>query len=60
MTEDDLPKRPRRFEPLLLDPLAEAELKAYVEELRGEIARAAAEIERKAAHRTAAAAFFKS
>ena len=60
MTEDDAPKRPRRFEPLPLDPLGVTELRGYIDELRVEIARAEAEIERKEGHRAAAAAFFKN
>jgi uncharacterized small protein (DUF1192 family) len=43
-----------------LDPLGDAELRGYIDDLRGEIARVEAEIERKAGHRAAAAAFFKT
>ena len=60
MFDDDEPKpKPRRLTELRLDPLGVAELESYIEELRGEIARAEAEIGRKRGHRSAADAFFK-
>jgi uncharacterized small protein (DUF1192 family) len=58
--EDDGPlKRPARLQKLVLDPLGIEELKAYIGELREEIARAEAMIERKAHHRSAADGFFR-
>jgi uncharacterized small protein (DUF1192 family) len=60
MHDDDEPRPvPRRVQPLLLDPLAVAELESYIAELRAEIVRAEAEIVRKRSHRSAADAFFK-
>ena len=57
--EEDLPRRPKRLEPLVLDMLGIAELEAYIGELRDEIARVEAEIARKSSHRAAADTFFK-
>ena len=58
--EDDAPPRKEaRLEKLLLDPLGIVELRAYIEELREEIARVEADIDRKGSHRTAAEAFFR-
>jgi uncharacterized small protein (DUF1192 family) len=60
MIEDDEPKpQRRRLEPPMLDSWGEAELSSYIDELRAEILRAQAEIERKRGHREAAAAFFR-
>lgn len=60
MEEDDLPRpKPARLAKLGLDPLGVAELQAYIEELRAEIARVEGEIARKGAHRSAANAFFR-
>jgi len=60
MIEDDDRPRPTRtpLEKLKLDGLGVAELQAYIAELRGEIARAEAEIDRKRGHRSAADAVF--
>ena len=57
--EDVPPRRKSRLEPLPLETLGVAELNAYIEELRGEIARVEADIARKAGHRSAADAFFR-
>ena len=58
--EDDVPPpRRRRLDPLPLDSLGIDELRLYIEELRGEIARVEADIGRKNSHRSAADAFFK-
>ncbi|HEX3348961.1 MAG TPA: DUF1192 domain-containing protein [Acetobacteraceae bacterium] len=57
--DEDLPRRPKRLEPLPLDLLGVAELEAYIGELRAEIARVEADIARKGSHRAAADAFFK-
>lgn len=60
MDDDDAPPRRRkRLHPLALDPLGVDELRTYIGELREEIARAEAEINRKEGHRSAADAFFK-
>ncbi len=58
--EDDaaVPRR-RRLDPLPLDSLGIDELRLYIDELRGEIARVEADIGRKNSHRSAADAFFK-
>jgi uncharacterized small protein (DUF1192 family) len=59
--EDDLPiRKPRRLERLVLDTLGIEELRDYIGELREEIARVEADIERKQHHRNAADAFFKN
>jgi uncharacterized small protein (DUF1192 family) len=58
--EDDAPARKRvRLEKLLLDPLGIEELRDYISELREEIARVEADIDRKQGHRSVADAFFK-
>lgn len=60
MDDDDAPPRKRiRLEKLLLDPLGVEELRDYIAELREEIARVEADIERKQGHRSAAEAFFR-
>jgi uncharacterized small protein (DUF1192 family) len=58
--EDDAPPRKRlRLEKLVLDTLSVDELRDYIGELREEIARVEADIDRKGSHRTAAEAFFR-
>ena len=58
--EDEGPVRKRvRLEKLVLDTLGIEELREYIGELREEIARVEADIERKQGHRSAADAFFK-
>ena len=59
MEEDEPPRRRARLTPLPLDLLGVDELRAYIAELRGEIARTEAEIDRKHGHRSAAEAFFR-
>jgi uncharacterized small protein (DUF1192 family) len=59
LEEDAPPVKRRRLEPLLLDSLGIEELRLYIEELRTEIARVEADINRKHGHRSAADAFFK-
>lgn len=60
MLDDDEPRRPaRRLTPLPLDTLGVEELRAYIGELREEIARVEADIGRKQGHRSAADAFFR-
>jgi uncharacterized small protein (DUF1192 family) len=58
--EDDVPPpKPHRLAKLLLDRLSVEELRAYIDELREEIARVEADIGRKQHHRSAADAFFR-
>jgi uncharacterized small protein (DUF1192 family) len=60
MDEDEGPVRKRsRFEKPVLDTWGVAELREYIDELKAEIARAEADIDRKQGHRSAADAFFK-
>ncbi|MEJ0017207.1 MAG: DUF1192 domain-containing protein [Acetobacteraceae bacterium] len=59
MTEDDEPVRKRtRLERLVLDTLGIEELRDYIAELKAEITRVEADIDRKQGHRSAADAFF--
>jgi len=58
--DDDVPNKPKtRLQPLMLDPLGVAELRAYIEELRAEIGRVEADIARKETHRNVADGFFR-
>ena len=57
--EDAPPLKRRRLEPLPLDSLGIEELRAYIEELKLEIARVESDITRKQGHRSAADAFFR-
>ena len=58
--DEELPARKkRRVEPLALDRFDVAELREYIAELQGEIARAEAAIAAKTDHRSAADSFFK-
>jgi uncharacterized small protein (DUF1192 family) len=60
MFEEDAPKpKPQRVAKPLLDGLSVDELRDYTEELRAEIGRVAADIDRKTRHRDAAEAFFR-
>ncbi len=59
MEDEELPRKPARFERPVLDSWGIAELRAYIGELGEEIARVEAEIERKSGHRSAADAFFR-
>jgi len=61
MAEDeDIPVRKRaRLEKLTLDTLGIDELRDYISELKDEIARVEADIDRKQGHRSAADAFFR-
>ena len=59
LEEDAPPPRRRRLDPLLLDSLGIDELRLYIGELKAEIARVEADIDRKQSHRSAADAFFK-
>jgi uncharacterized small protein (DUF1192 family) len=53
------PLKRARLEQLVLDTLGIEELREYIGELREEIARVEADIDRKQGHRSAADAFFK-
>ena len=58
--EDDGPVRKRvRLEKPVLDTWGIEELRAYIGELKEEIARVEADIDRKQGHRSAADAFFR-
>ena len=60
MDEEEGPLRKRtRLEKLVLDPLGIEELRDYIAELKAEIERVEADIERKQGHRSAADAFFR-
>ena len=56
---DDKPRKPKGFEPRVLDRLSIEELADYIAELRAEIARTEADIAKKQAVRHGAEAFFK-
>ncbi|MBU8541567.1 DUF1192 domain-containing protein [Falsiroseomonas tokyonensis] len=57
--EEETPKPKGRFERPVMDRWDVDELRAYIEELRSEIARAEAEIGKRQAGRAAADLFFK-
>ena len=58
--EEDGPVRKRvRLEKLVLDSLGIEEMREYIAELKAEIARVEADIDRKQGHRSAADAFFR-
>lgn len=57
--EEAPPRKKVRLEKLVLDTLGIEELRDYIGELREEIARVEADIERKQGHRSAADAFFR-
>jgi uncharacterized small protein (DUF1192 family) len=58
--DDDLPPpRPARLAKLLLDRLSVSELREYIDELRAEITRVEADIDKKGRSRDVAEAFFK-
>jgi uncharacterized small protein (DUF1192 family) len=60
MFEDEAePRKLQRLQPLTLDRLSVGELQDYITELRAEIARAEADIDRKGRHRDAAEAYFR-
>ncbi len=61
MWDEDEPKpKPRRVSPIPLEPLGVSELRDYIAELQGEIARADAAIARKEGHRGDAERFFRA
>lgn len=53
------PQKRARLEKLPLDTLGIEEMREYIAELRAEIARVEADIDRKQSHRSAADAFFR-
>ena len=57
--EEPRPKPAQRFTPAALQDWAETELRAYIADLRAEIARAEAAIAARGSQRAAADAFFK-
>lgn len=59
MDPEDLEPRKAKPKPKNLDPLSIDELNDYIAELEAEIARVKADIVKKSAHLSAAAAFFK-
>ena len=60
LDDEDLPQKRRSWlEKPLLDPLSLADLRLYIEELQGEIARAEGAIEKKQGARGHADSFFK-
>jgi len=60
LDEEDGPVRKKaRFEKPVLDTLGLVELREYIDELKTEIARVEADIDRKQGHRSAADAFFR-
>jgi hypothetical protein len=59
MIEEEGPRPTGRFQPPVIDRWDEADLRAYIEQLRAEIARAEAEIGKRQASKAAADLFFK-
>lgn len=57
--DEDVPRRKRHLEPPVLDSFGIEELRSYIDELKLEITRVEAEINRKQSHRSAADAFFR-
>jgi uncharacterized small protein (DUF1192 family) len=57
--EESRPKPAQRFTPAALQDWAETELRAYIADLQGEIARAEAAIAARSNQKAAADAFFK-
>ena len=57
--EEGAIRRRARLEKLVLDTLGIEELRDYISELKDEIARVEADIDRKQGHRSAADAFFR-
>ena len=57
--EDEPGRRRKRLDPLALDMLGIEELREYIAELKQEIDRVEADIERKQQHKSAADAFFR-
>lgn len=58
--DDDLDPKTKKAKPRPLDNMSVPELKAYVQQMKDEIARVEAEIQKKEQHKSAADALFKS
>ena len=59
MWDEEPPPPPRRLGSIALDTMGVAELRSYIKELEGEIARVEAAIGKKQDHRGAADRFFR-
>jgi uncharacterized small protein (DUF1192 family) len=60
LEDEELPQKRRTWlEKPLMDPLSVADLRLYIDELRGEVARAEAAIQKKEGARGHADSFFK-
>lgn len=59
MFDEELPKKPAAFTPLVLDRISIEELQDYIGLLKEEIARVEADIKKKQGAKSAADAFFK-
>ncbi|MCW5746841.1 MAG: DUF1192 domain-containing protein [Alphaproteobacteria bacterium] len=57
--DDDLEPRTKKAQPRNLDPMSIEELRAYIDEMKAEIARVEDKIKAKQAHAAAAQMFFK-
>lgn len=58
--EDDLPKRPKPlFVPAKLEGRSVEEMKEYIADVKSEIERVSAEIEKRGGHKSAAESLFK-
>ncbi len=59
MFDEELPKKPAVFTPLVLDRVSIEELREYIDLLKAEISRVEADIAKKQGAKSAADAFFK-
>ncbi|MFA7276385.1 MAG: DUF1192 domain-containing protein [Pseudobdellovibrionaceae bacterium] len=57
--DDDLDPKTKRLKPRNLDKLSIDDLRAYIEDMKSEIARAEADITKKEAHKNAVSSLFK-
>lgn len=60
MFDDDLDPRTKKRKPRPLDNMSVQELEEYIAELKAEITRVEADIEKKKAHKDAISSLFKS
>ena len=58
--DDDLDPKTKKAKPRVLDNVSVPELKEYVQQLKDEMARVEAEIQKKEKHKAAVDALFKS
>jgi uncharacterized small protein (DUF1192 family) len=58
--DDDSDPKTKKQQPRALDKLSVPELREYIQQLQGEIARVEADIQKKEKHKAAADALFKS